>query len=88
LITRDAALDHERPERVVRRDELDRPRASPVGERIRLVLALLVREVDLEDDGPAVRDAPRNDERDVRRLERRLERQLPALDARLDDPRQ
>ena len=69
-------------ELVVPVDQPRGPDAVPAVERMRIVLALLVREVDLQKDA-----AGRDDQR-VAALDGLLELERPALDELLDDPRE
>jgi len=74
-----APFDEKRSSLVVTGEEEDCATAVPVAQRIGLVLALRLWEVDLEDCRRAVRALHRHDERDVRGLEGRIELQRPRV---------
>jgi hypothetical protein len=82
LPSRPQALDEQRAEPVVPLEQPYGADTVPARERVRLVLALLVRIADLEDGVSG-----RNDQRNVG-LEGPLEPERPALDELRDDPGQ
>ena len=83
-----AVLDQESaPLRVVG-EQADGALTVPVLERVRLVFAVLVGIVDLEDGLRPVREGGGRHERDVRRLERRPDAERPPVGAFGDQPGQ
>jgi hypothetical protein len=83
-----ASLQEQRAPFGVVREQADGSVSIPVGERVRLVLALGLGEVDLENGPRAVRHTHRRDVGDVAWLKGRLEVERPALGALRDEPRE
>ncbi len=76
---RKTALDEQSPAPVVASEQTHGAGPVPASEGVGLLLALRLREIDLEHRRRAVLAARRHDESDVRRLEGRLELERPLL---------